>query len=482
MSTSQHGSPLSEKPIQWVSMWQGHQTVQPRWIWGSWTARRWLMVLLTQALFYGLPWLHYNDRPLVLFDLLERRFYLLAWVFYPQDLIYLTVLLVVCALALFLFTTVAGRVWCGFACPQTVYSEIFMGIERLFEGDRSSRLKIDADPWHFPGVFRRLGKHGVWLLIAAWTGFSFVGYFTPIDALGQSLLQAKASGWETFWVGFYGLATYGNAGFMREQLCKYLCPYARFQGAMFDTDSLIVSYDAARGEPRGTRGRKDDFFAQGLGACVDCGLCVQVCPTGIDIRKGLQYECISCAACIDACNLMMDKMRYPRGLVKFTSERAQARGWGSGKIWLSLTRPRVLLYSLLLWLLMAGTTLALVMRPDFRADIVRDRAALYRINEQGRVENVYRLQLMNNSEHRLQLALNIEGLPGGVLAESSVYVLPAAKTQWVVVHASAAEDLAAGTHGFDFVITARRLPIQGQSTEAGVAETRREKTVFIQPR
>jgi cytochrome c oxidase accessory protein FixG len=395
-------------------------------------------------------------------------------------LIYLTVLLVVCALALFLFTTVAGRVWCGFACPQTVYSEIFMGVERLLEGDRSARLKIDAHPWRLPGALRRAGKHFVWLLISVWTGFSFVGYFTPITVLGQSLLQSSASVWEYFWVGFYGVATYGNAGFMREQLCKYLCPYARFQGAMFDADSLIVSYDATRGEPRGTRGRKDDFAAKGLGACVDCGLCVQVCPTGIDIRKGLQYECISCAACVDACNLMMDKMHYSRGLVKFTSERAQVKGWGAGQIWLSLMRPRVLLYSLVLWLLVTGTTLALLMRPDFRVDIVRDRAALYRLNEQGRIENVYRLQLMNNSEHALKFALNIEGLPEGSLTEQSAYVLPAAKTQWVVVHATAADELAPGTHTFDFLISAQRLN-SGNEAEPAL-ETRREKTVFVQPR
>ena len=223
---------------------------------------------------------------------------------YPQDFIYLTGLLVISALSLFLFTAVAGRLWCGFACPQTVYTEIFLWIERKVEGDRNARMRLDASPMSLEKLVKKGSKHLLWIALGVWTGFTFVGYFTPIrDALGMEFLHARHSGsWEWFWVFFYGFATYGNAGFLREQVCKYMCPYARFQSAMFDTDTLIVSYDAARGEPRGSRSRKADLAALSLGSCVDCNLCVQVCPTGIDIRQGLQYECIGCAACVDVCD------------------------------------------------------------------------------------------------------------------------------------------------------------------------------------
>lgn len=480
------------QPIRWVSMWEKHRTIHPRWFWGRHTATRWLMVLFTQALFYGLPWLQWNDRPLVLFDLAERRFYLFAWVFYPQDLIYLTGLLVICAISLFLFTAVAGRVWCGFACPQTVYSQLFMGIERLIEGDRSARLKLDAKPFTRRWWVRRPVKHALWLLVAAWTGFTFVGYFTPVRSLADAGFHGNAGGWELFWVGFYSLATYGNAGFMREQLCRYLCPYARFQGAMFDPDSLIVSYDAARGEPRGTRGRKDNPAGMGLGACVDCGLCVQVCPAGIDIRNGLQYECISCGVCVDACNHVMDKLRYPRGLVRFTSAHGLAQGPGESLFWLRLLRPRVLLYSFFLWLLVSGVGLALVWRPDFRVDVVRDRNALARIADNGAVENVYRLQLMNNSEHALDLTAYAEGLAGVHTVDHAVWHLAPTESRWVVLHVQAADNLQAGSHPMQLRISALREDTTEVDDDAESSDVlpavkrslqqRQEKTVFLVPR
>ena len=225
----------------------------------------------------------------MLFDLSSRRFYIFELVLYPQDFIYLTGLLVISAYALFLFTTVAGRLWCGYTCPQTVYTEIFMWVERHTEGDRSA--------WTLEKLWRKGSKHALWLAISLWTGFTLVGYFTPIQTLWVEMQTLSPGPWEGFWVLFYGLATYGNAGWLREQVCKYMCPYARFQSAMFDKDTLIISYDAARGDPRGSRSKKADTKALGLGDCIDCGLCVQVCPTGIDIRNGLQYECIGCAAC-----------------------------------------------------------------------------------------------------------------------------------------------------------------------------------------
>jgi len=285
-----------------VSLYAAHQKIYPRSVSGLFSRWRWGMVFLTQLVFYGMPWLQWGQRQAVLFDLEARRFYIFNLVLYPQDFIYLTGLLVISALSLFLFTAVAGRLWCGYACPQTVYTEIFLWLEKKTEGDRSARMRRDAGPLTVEKIWRKSAKHFLWLAVALWTGFTFVGYFTPIHALGTEVVQLSMGSWEVFWTLFYGFATYGNAGFMREQVCKHMCPYARFQSAMFDKDTLIVTYDAERGEPRGARSKKSTPLSLNLGACVDCSLCVQVCPTGIDIRNGLQYECIGCGACADGQN------------------------------------------------------------------------------------------------------------------------------------------------------------------------------------
>ena len=304
-----------------VSLYVSEEKIQARSVRGWFAGWRWATVWLTQLLFYGLPWLQWNGRPALLFDLGARRFYVFSMVLHPQDVIYLAGLLILSAYSLFLFTAVAGRLWCGFACPQTVYTEIFMWVERRFEGDRQARIKLDAAPWSLRKIARRGGKQAVWLAMGLWTGFTFVAYFTPARTLGAEVLGFALGPWETFWILFYGLATYGNAGYLREQVCKYMCPYARFQSAMFDRDTLVISYDARRGEPRGSRRRGVDAASVGKGDCIDCTLCVQVCPTGIDIRKGLQYECIGCAACIDACDLVMDKIGAPRGLIGYAAGR-----------------------------------------------------------------------------------------------------------------------------------------------------------------
>lgn len=295
-----------------VSLYEAQKKIYPRSIVGVFARWRWAMVAFTQLVFYGLPWLQWGERQMVLFDLGARRFYLFGLVLYPQDFIYLTGLLIISALSLFLFTAVAGRLWCGFSCPQTVYTEMFMWIEHKVEGDRSARLRLDNGPWTFEKLRKKGLKQFLWIAVSAWTGFTFVGYFVPIRELGTELMALQGS-WQLFWVAFYGFATYGNAGFLREQVCKYMCPYARFQSAMFDKDTLVVTYDEARGEPRGPRNKSVDHRARGLGDCIDCTLCVQVCPVGIDIRNGLQYECIGCGLCVDACNTVMDKMKYPRG-------------------------------------------------------------------------------------------------------------------------------------------------------------------------
>jgi cytochrome c oxidase accessory protein FixG len=301
------------------SLYEKTEKVYPRSVSGQFARLRWVMVWVTQIVFYGLPWLQWNDRQAVLFDLAERRFYVLGLVLHPQDFIYLAVLLIIAALALFFFTAIAGRLWCGYACPQTVYTEIFLWVERHTEGDRQARMRMDSAPWGVSKMARKVSKQLVWMGIALITGLTFVGYFSSIRGMLSELSNSTFSSWEWFWVLFYSLATYGNAGYMREQICKHMCPYARIQSALIDMDSMVIAYDEQRGESRGSRSRGADPAALGLGDCIDCTLCVQVCPTGIDIRKGLQSECIACAACIDVCDQVMEKMDYPKGLIRYTS-------------------------------------------------------------------------------------------------------------------------------------------------------------------
>ncbi len=459
-----------------VSLFEKQKKIYPRSVRGWFARWRWVMVWITQALFYGLPWLPWNGRQAVLFDLAARRFYLFDLVLYPQDFIYLTGLLVLSAFGLFFFTAVAGRLWCGYACPQTVYTEIFLWVERRIEGERGARLKLDAAPWSPAKLWRKTAKHSVWLAIALWTGFSFVGYFTPIRSLWAESFTLGFGPWEWFWVNFYGLATYGNAGFLREQVCKYMCPYARFQSAMFDRDTLIVSYDGARGDPRGTRARGADHRQAGLGDCIDCGLCVQVCPVGIDIRDGLQYECIACSACIDACDGVMDKMKYPRGLIRYATENGLANGWGRRQLAGRVLRPRVLVYGTVLLAISAAFVLGLALRHPLKVDVVRDRMTLARLVEHGRIENIYRLQLMNATERVQRYRIGVSGIEGAGLADRTEIELLPAQARWVTVAVQVppqvAKSLGPGAHPIRFEVAA--------DTPGGPAVV--EKSTFVVPR
>ncbi len=409
-----------------VSLYAASQKIYPRSVEGIFAYWRWILVVLTQLVFYGLPWVEWGTRQAVLFDLASRRFYIFGLVLYPQDFIYLTGLLVISALALFLFTAVAGRLWCGYACPQTVYSEIFLWIERKVEGDRSARMRLDGANFTMEKLVKKWYKHILWIFLSIWTGFTFVGYFTPIRDLAMEFFLTQMSSWELFWVFFYALATYGNAGFMREQVCKYMCPYARFQSAMFDNDTLIVTYDAQRGEPRGPRAKQADASLLNLGACVDCTLCVQVCPTGIDIRNGLQYECIGCGACADVCDTVMDKLGYARGLVRYSTQNAMDNQWTPRQMWQRLMRPRVQIYTMILMAVTIGLLVSLSLRTPFKVDVVRDRSTLSRITEYGTLENVYRLQIMNAAETEQTYRLSVKGLPSlKITTETEVVVEPA---------------------------------------------------------
>jgi len=416
-----------------TALYEVRKKIYPRAVHGRFAAARWALVWLTQLVFYGLPWLSWNGRQAVLFDLGARRFYIFGYVFWPQDFIFLTGLLVISALALFLFTAIAGRLWCGYACPQTVYTEIFMWIERVIEGDRMRRMRLDQAPLSASKVSLKAVKHALWIAAALWTGVTFVGYFTPIQVLTDEIATWTLGPWETFWIVFYGFATYGNAGWMREQVCKYMCPYARFQGVMFDRDTLVITYDAARGEPRGARSRSADYKAAGLGACVDCNICVQVCPTGIDIRTGLQYECIGCAACIDACDQVMDRMSYPRGLIRYATQNAMHEGDGPRWFLRRLLRSRIAVYGALLALVSAVLLAGLYLRVPLKVDVIRDRATLVRDTSEGLIENVYRLQIMNTDERIHRYVVRASGLEGLTVSVRQPVEVPGATTLAVAV-------------------------------------------------
>ena len=351
-------------------------------------------------LFFGTAWLNWNGRQAVLWDLGGRKFYIFGATFWPQDFILLSALLIICAFGLFAITVAAGRVWCGYACPQSVWTWIFMWAEKVTEGDRQQRIKLDAAPWSAAKLARRGAKHGLWLAVSLVTALAFVGYFTPIRALVHDLFTLQLDAGSAFWVFFFSAATYVNAGWLREKVCRDMCPYSRFQSVMFDADTLVVSYDAARGENRGARKKEADPKALGLGDCIDCTLCVQVCPTGIDIRDGLQLECIGCGACVDACDSIMDKMGYARGLVRYSSERELA---GGRTRWL---RPRLVGYACALLLMFGAFGWALNERPLVSLDVTKDRG-LYRENSAGQIENIYRLKVINKTQqaHRYTVTL-----------------------------------------------------------------------------
>ncbi|NMZ90746.1 cytochrome c oxidase accessory protein CcoG [Pseudomonas panacis] len=350
--------------------------------------------------FFGTVWLNWGGRQAVLWDLAESKFHIFGATFWPQDFILLSALLIICAFGLFAITVFAGRVWCGYTCPQSSFTWLFMWCEKVTEGERNQRIKLQAAPWSLNKLARRSAKHTLWLGISVLTGLTFVGYFTPIRPLAAELLTWQMGGVSLFWVLFFTAATYINAGWLREAVCMHMCPYARFQSVMFDKDTLTISYDSARGEHRGPRKREVTPAAVGLGDCIDCQLCVQVCPTGIDIRDGLQMECIGCAACIDACDSIMDKMGYARGLVSYTSEH-QLQG---GKP--HLLRPRLIGYSAVLLVMIAALVVALLERPMVSLDVTKDRG-MFRENAQGQIENIYSLKVINKTQQRQEYRVEL---------------------------------------------------------------------------
>ena len=455
-----------------VSLYVSEKKVYPREQDGRFQRLRKAAVIWLLGMYYGFAWLPWDDRQAVLWDLPARKFYVFGLVFWPQDFLFLALLMIMAGLSLFFFTALAGRLWCGYACPQTVWTEVFIWMERWTEGDRNKRMKLDAGPWTREKLLRKGAKHVLWLVFALWTGFTFVGYFTPIRDLAARLSPFEWGGWETFWVLFYSLATWGNAGVLREQVCKYMCPYARFQGAMFDRNTLIIAYDPLRGEPRGPR-KKGKLASvlerargllpldvatsavvhaaqhrsaadlqlgarattglvvdaqsglppapevkspEDLGDCIDCTICVQVCPTGIDIRNGLQYECIACGACIDACDEVMDKMGYPHGLIRYSTQNAI-----DGKP-THVLRPRVIIYGTILLGIFLAWAWGVTHRTNLIVEAMRDRNALYRVVEGGDIENGYTLRVVNKDNVARTFVVDVKAADGIHMAQGPITV------------------------------------------------------------
>lgn len=430
-----------------VFLYERSAKIYPRAVDGRFQRLRKAAVFWLLGMYYAFPWFNWDGRQMVLFDLPARKFYVFGWVVWPQDFIFLAAFLVACALSLFFFTALAGRLWCGYACPQTVWTEVFLWIEHHTEGDRNARMRLDKEPMSWRKFRIKASKQALWIGVALWTGFTFVGFFTPIRQLALDFpMQWDLTRW--FWTLFYGAATYGNAAYLREQVCKYMCPYARFQSAMLDRDSLIISYDEMRGEPRGARRRQVPDRAQRLatgsspsaaelGDCIDCKACVLVCPTGIDIRKGLQYECIGCAACIDACDEVMDKVGYPRGLVRYSTENA-IQGQPT-----HILRPRVIVYALVLLTLGASVLLGVMLKKPLIVDVIRDRGALYRFASDGQVENAYQVKLIHKRETAAMFRLRVLTPGLELIAPANIAVEPG-EVRNVAVTLRQPEDAAKG--------------------------------------
>lgn len=449
-----------------ATLYEKHVKIRPRPVKGRFASLRKTAVLVLLGIFHLLPFFQWGGRQAIFFDLPHRRFYIFGLNIWPQDFILLTFILLGLALLLFFATALMGRVWCGYACPHTVYTEVFLWIEQKIEGNRSEQLKLAREPWRGRKGRKRILKYMLWIGVALAAGIGFVGYFTPIRRLIPDFFTLRAGANAYLWIALYGGFCYLQAGIVREQFCKYLCPYARFQGAMFDSDTLIIAYDPKRGEPRHRLKKQDRDHPETLGFCVDCTMCVQVCPTGIDIRDGLQQECIACAACIDACDNMMDQIKAPRGLIRYTSTNRLAGRHTR------LLRPKTLAYGLVLAAAATLFTLSITGKSDLDVNILRDRNVLARKISGGRIQNIYTVKILNKTEHPRRFTLGVAGIDGAEIdGKTRLNVGAGAVSETVLRVNIPRNNLTGNNMNIDFIITPDDNP----------AAARRETGKFLSP-
>jgi cytochrome c oxidase accessory protein FixG len=394
-------------------LYAGRIRVYPKQVAGTFRRLKWAVLALCLGLYYTVPWLRWDRGPnapnqAILLDLPGQRGYFFGIEIWPQEIYFLAGLMILGALALFLVSSLFGRLWCGYACPQTVWTDLFLWVERLIEGDRNARIRLDQLPWSTAKTARKVAKHSAWLAIALATGGAWVMYYVDAPTAVRAFFTGEASAELYFFVGLFTLTTYVLAGWAREQVCTYMCPWPRFQAAMFDEHTLTVTYRSWRGEPRGKHKAGESWASRG--DCVDCRQCVMVCPTGIDIRDGQQMECIGCALCIDACNGVMDKVGRPRGLIAFdtlsgVSTPALQMTWAR-----RFLRPRVMVYAAMLALVSALLLAAFALRTTVEVSVLRDRAPVFVTLSGGSIRNGYTFKILNKTRDAHRYGLDITGI------------------------------------------------------------------------
>ena len=392
--------------------------IYPKAVRGLFRRIKWAVLIVLLGLYYIIPWIRWDRGPdapdqAVLVDMAGRRLYFFFIEIWPQEIYYLTFLLMAAAFGLFLATTIGGRVWCGFTCPQTVWTDLFMWVERQIQGDRSARVRLDKQPWTRSKIIKKGLTHAAWLLIAAATGGAWIMYFADAPTVTYEILTGRASLGVYFFFGLFTFTTYLLAGWAREQVCTYMCPWPRIQAALLDQDSYVVTYEKWRGEPRGPHKKGTSW--EGRGDCVACNQCVAVCPMGIDIRDGLQLECIGCGLCIDACNEVMSRVGRPGNLITLDSERNQYLRNAGQPPEFRVVRPRTILYTVILAVLGVGILFGLASRAGLDLNVLPDRNPLFVRLADGGIRNGYTVKVMNRVREPKTYELTLDGLEGATL-------------------------------------------------------------------
>ncbi|MCW9035644.1 MAG: cytochrome c oxidase accessory protein CcoG [Rhodospirillales bacterium] len=414
-SSTASTKPIKQNPEEKTIRYADRPEIYPRNIKGIYRNVKWITLWVLLGIYHIVPWLRWDrgegvPDQMILMDLSGRRAYFFDMVIWPQEVYYLTGILILAAIGLFFVTSLFGRVWCGFTCPQTVWTDLFFWVERQIEGESNARRKLDKGPWTAAKIFKKGLKHFIWLIVAFLMSFAWVWYFNDAPTVTVEILQGTAGSWVMATIAVLTITTYLLAGWAREQVCYYMCPWPRFQGTMFDEDTLLITYEDWRGEPRAPTNKLRNF--ENRGHCIDCTMCVQVCPTGVDIRLGQQMQCIGCGLCIDACDGIMEKMNLPKGLIRYDSiSNGLAREHKKPETF-HLVRPRTMAYVVILLVVMGAMGFSLGTRSLLDVTVLRDRAPLFVTLSDGSIRNGYTYKILNKDDSARTYTLSLKGLEG----------------------------------------------------------------------